>query len=79
MVDRMAMQRQIAIFRMLTAVKVDPPHPVAVDFAEHADAAGRCKQLKRIMRDQHPARHAVRQAMAEDEKGPPAFSSAISC
>jgi hypothetical protein len=49
---------------------MDPPHAVAVAFAEHGDAARRRQHLHRIVRDQHPARHAVRQAMAEDEKRP---------
>jgi hypothetical protein len=57
----------------VTPVHVDSPHPVAVDLAQHGDAAGGGQKFKRIVRDQHPARHAVRQTVAQHQERAPGF------
>ena len=68
--DRMAVQRQIRVLGMRTAIRIDSPHPVAVDFAQHGDAAGGHQKFKRVVRDQHPAWHAVRQTIVEHQERP---------
>ena len=66
----MAVQRQIRVLGMRTAIRINSPHPVAVDFAEHGDAAGGHQNFERGVRDQHPARHAVRQTIVQHQERP---------
>ena len=64
---RMPVNRQIGILGVLPSVGIDAPHSVAVAFAEHRDAPRGYEDLHRVVRDQHPTRHAVRQAVIENQ------------
>jgi len=55
-------------FGVRTSIHIDSSHSVAIDFAQHGDATGGDQKFKCIVGHQHPARHAVRQAMAENEE-----------
>jgi hypothetical protein len=46
--DRITVQRQVRLFRVPTAVGVNPPHAVAFDLAQPGDAARRSGEVKSL-------------------------------
>src|ERR1700737_2481587 len=63
MPDRMPVESQIRVFRMLASIRVDPAQAVSIELAEDGDSPRSKQELERVQCHERETRHAFRQTI----------------